>query len=389
MNVNLDAKYELYINGQWVAPSGGKYFTTTNPATGEKLAECAEATKEDVDAAVQAAWAAFPAWRDLEPDKRAAILLKIADIIDENKELLATIESMDNGKPIRETMTIDVPYSSDHFRYFAGAIRTEEGSASILKDHVGEFMNIILHEPIGVVGQIVPWNFPFLMAAWKLAPALAAGDCIVFKPSSTTSLSVLTLVKLIGHLLPPGVLNVVTGGGSRAGQYMLDHPGFRKLAFTGSTEVGLDVAKAAADKLIPSTLELGGKSANIFFEDCDWDRALDGLQLGILFNQGQVCCAGSRVFVQESIYDKFVDAAVKAFNNITVGDPLDPNTQMGSQVDQGQLRKIMSYVELAKEEGATIACGGEPCKDGACANGAFMKPTLIVNANNNMRVAQE
>ena len=251
MNVNLDAKYELYINGQWVAPSGGKYFTTTNPATGEKLAECAEATKEDVDAAVQAAWAAFPAWRDLEPDKRAAILLKIADIIDENKELLATIESMDNGKPIRETMTIDVPYSSDHFRYFAGAIRTEEGSASILKDHVGEFMNIILHEPIGVVGQIVPWNFPFLMAAWKLAPALAAGDCIVFKPSSTTSLSVLTLVKLIGHLLPPGVLNVVTGGGSRAGQYMLDHPGFRKLAFTGSTEVGLDVAKAAADKLIP------------------------------------------------------------------------------------------------------------------------------------------
>ena len=174
MNVNLDAKYELYINGQWVAPSGGKYFTTTNPATGEKLAECAEATKEDVDAAVQAAWAAFPAWRDLEPDKRAAILLKIADIIDENKELLATIESMDNGKPIRETMTIDVPYSSDHFRYFAGAIRTEEGSASILKDHVGEFMNIILHEPIGVVGQIVPWNFPFLMAAWKLAPALAA-----------------------------------------------------------------------------------------------------------------------------------------------------------------------------------------------------------------------
>ena len=346
MNVNLDAKYELYINGQWVAPSGGKYFTTTNPATGEKLAECAEATKEDVDAAVQAAWAAFPAWRDLEPDKRAAILLKIADIIDENKELLATIESMDNGKPIRETMTIDVPYSSDHFRYFAGAIRTEEGSASILKDHVGEFMNIILHEPIGVVGQIVPWNFPFLMAAWKLAPVLASGCCTVFKPSSTTSLSVLTLVKLIGHLLPPGVLNVVTGGGSRAGQYMLDHPGFRKLAFTGSTEVGLDVAKAAADKLIPSTLELGGKSANIFFEDCDWDRALDGLQLGILFNQGQVCCAGSRVFVQESIYDKFVDAAVKAFNNITVGDPLDPNTQMGSQVDQGQLRKIMSYVEL-------------------------------------------
>lgn len=386
MKANLDARYDLYINGQWVPASDGKVFTAYNPATGEKLAECAEATKEDVDAAVNAAWAAFPAWRDMGIAERAGILEKIADIIDENAELLATIESMDNGKPIRETMAIDVPYSSDHFRYFAGAIRVEEGKASVLD---GNMMSLILREPIGVVGQIVPWNFPFLMAAWKLAPALAAGNCIVFKPSSTTSLSVLTLVKLIGHLLPPGVLNVVTGGGSRSGQYMLDHPGFRKLAFTGSTEVGLDVAKAAADKLIPATLELGGKSANIYFDDCKWDMAIDGLQLGILFNQGQVCCAGSRVFVQEGIYDKFVEAAVKAFNNVNVGDPLDPNTQMGAQVDQGQLRKIMSYVNLAKEEGATIACGGEPCTDGACANGSFMKPTLIVNATNDMRVAQE
>lgn len=386
MKANLDARYDLYINGQWVPASDGKVFTAYNPATGEKLAECAEATKEDVDAAVKAAWAAFPAWRDMGIAERAGILEKIADIIDENAELLATIESMDNGKPIRETMAIDVPYSSDHFRYFAGAIRVEEGKASVLD---GNMMSLILREPIGVVGQIVPWNFPFLMAAWKLAPALAAGNCIVFKPSSTTSLSVLTLVKLIGHLLPPGVLNVVTGGGSRSGQYMLDHPGFRKLAFTGSTEVGLDVAKAAADKLIPATLELGGKSANIFFPDCKWDMAMDGLQLGILFNQGQVCCAGSRVFVQEGIYDKFVEAAVKAFNSVNVGDPLDPNTQMGAQVDQGQLRKIMSYVNLAKEEGATIACGGEPYTDGACANGSFMKPTLIVNATNDMRVAQE
>ena len=386
MKANLDARYDLYINGQWVPASDGKVFTAYNPATGEKLAECAEATKEDVDAAVKAAWAAFPAWRDMGIAERAGILEKIADIIDENAELLATIESMDNGKPIRETMAIDVPYSSDHFRYFAGAIRVEEGKASVLD---GNMMSLILREPIGVVGQIVPWNFPFLMAAWKLAPALAAGNCIVFKPSSTTSLSVLTLVKLIGHLLPPGVLNVVTGGGSRSGQYMLDHPGFRKLAFTGSTEVGLDVAKAAADKLIPATLELGGKSANIYFDDCKWDMAIDGLQLGILFNQGQVCCAGSRVFVQEGIYDKFVEAAVKAFNSVNVGDPLDPNTQMGAQVDQGQLRKIVSYVNLAKEEGATIACGGEPYTDGACANGSFMKPTLIVNATNDMRVAQE
>lgn len=386
MNAKLDERYDLYIGGQWVPASDGRTFTTTNPANGEVLAQCAEATKEDVDAAVRAAWAAFPAWRDLSTGERAAILDKIADVIDENADLLATIESMDNGKPIRETKAIDVPYSSDHFRYFAGAIRTEEGKASVLD---GNMLSLILREPIGVVGQIVPWNFPFLMAAWKLAPALAAGDCIVLKPSSTTPLSALVLAKLIGDLLPPGVLNVVTGGGSRAGQYMLDHPGFRKLAFTGSTEVGLNVAKAAADKLIPATLELGGKSANIYFDDCKWDMAIDGLQLGILFNQGQVCCAGSRVFVQEGIYDKFVAAAVEAFNKVNVGDPLDPNTQMGAQVDQGQLRKIMSYVELAKQEGATVACGGEPCTDGACAKGCFMKPTLIVNATNDMRVAQE
>lgn len=386
MSVKLDERYDLYIGGKWVPASDGRTFATINPANGEKLADCAEATKEDVDAAVQAAWAAFPAWRDLGTGARAAILDKIADVIDENAELLATVESMDNGKPIRETMAIDVPYSSDHFRYFAGAIRTEEGKASVLD---GNMMSLILREPIGVVGQIVPWNFPFLMAAWKLAPALAAGDCIVLKPSSTTPLSALVLAKLIGDLLPAGVLNVVTGGGSRAGQYMLDHPGFRKLAFTGSTEVGLNVAKAAADKLIPATLELGGKSANIYFDDCKWDMAIDGLQLGILFNQGQVCCAGSRVFVQEGIYDKFVAAAVDAFNKVTVGDPLDPNTQMGAQVDQGQMRKILSYVELAKEEGATVACGGEAYTEGACAKGCFMKPTLIVNATNDMRVAQE
>lgn len=386
MSVKLDERYDLYIGGKWVPASDGRTFATINPANGEKLADCAEATKEDVDAAVQAAWAAFPAWRDLGTGARAAILDKIADVIDENAELLATVESMDNGKPIRETMAIDVPYSSDHFRYFAGAIRTEEGKASVLD---GNMMSLILREPIGVVGQIVPWNFPFLMAAWKLAPALAAGDCIVLKPSSTTPLSALVLAKLIGDLLPAGVLNVVTGGGSRAGQYMLDHPGFRKLAFTGSTEVGLNVAKAAADRLIPATLELGGKSANIYFDDCKWDMAIDGLQLGILFNQGQVCCAGSRVFVQEGIYDKFVAAAVDAFNKVTVGNPLDPNTQMGAQVDQGQLRKILSYVELAKEEGATVACGGEAYTEGACAKGCFMKPTLIVNATNDMRVAQE
>ena len=386
MNVKLKERYGLYINGQWVPASDGATFETHSPATGEHLANCAEATREDVDAAVQAAWAAFPAWKAVEPAKRSEILLKIADRIDANAELLATVESMDNGKPIRETMAIDVPYSSDHFRYFAGAIRTEEGSAKVLD---GNFLSLVLQEPIGVVGQIVPWNFPLLMAAWKLAPALAAGDCVVLKSSSATPLSALVLMELIGDLLPAGVVNVITGKGSKSGQYMLEHPGFRKLAFTGSTEVGLDVGKAAAEKLIPSTLELGGKSANIYFDDCQWDMALDGLQLGILFNQGQVCCAGSRVFVQEGIYDKFVAAAVDAFQKIRVGDPLDPNTQMGSQINEGQLKKIMSYIDIAKQEGATIACGGAPCTEGVCAKGSFMQPTLITNVTNDMRVAQE
>lgn len=382
----LQSKYQLLIGGQWKDASDGKLFKTTCPADGSFLAECAEATREDVDEAVAAAWKAFESWKNTTVAERAAVLNKIADIIDANKEHLAMVESMDNGKPIRETLAVDVPMAADHFRYFAGCILAEEGSANMLGNTT---LSLILREPIGVVGQIVPWNFPFLMAAWKLAPVLASGCCSVFKPSSTTSLSVLEFARLVQDVIPAGVFNVITGSGSRSGQYMLEHKGFRKLAFTGSTEVGRSVAMAAAEKLIPSTLELGGKSANIFFEDCDWEMAMDGLQMGILFNQGQVCCAGSRVFVQESIYDKFVEAAVKAFNQVNVGDPLDPNTQMGSQVDQGQLKKIMSYVELAKEEGATIACGGEPCKEGACANGAFMKPTLIVNANNSMRVAQE
>ena len=386
MNVTLKEKYGLYINGEWRDASDGGTFATSNPATGEHLAYCAEATKEDVDDAVNAAWAAFPKWKNTEPSRRADILLKIADRIDENAQLLAAVETMDNGKPIRETTAIDVPYSSDHFRYFAGAVRTEEGSASVLD---GNFLNIVLHEPIGVVGQIVPWNFPFLMGAWKLAPALAAGNCIVFKSSSSTPLSMLVFMELIQDLLPAGVVNIITGSGSRSGQYILDHKGFRKLAFTGSKEVGLRCGQAAADKLIPSTLELGGKSANIFFEDCPWDMALDGLQLGILFNQGQVCCAGSRVFVQESIYDEFVAQAVNAFRRIKIGNPLNVNTQMGSQINQGQVKKIMSYIDIARKEGAEIACGGEPYTEGECRNGCFMQPTLITNVTNDMRVARE
>ncbi len=386
MSAQLRDTYGLFINGEFVPASDGGTFDTINPATGERIATCAEATKEDVDAAVKAAWKAFPAWKAVEPSTRAKILLDIADRIDENAALLAEVETRDNGKPIRETTAIDVPFGSDHFRYFAGVLRSEEGSASVLD---GDIMSLVLREPIGVVGQIVPWNFPFLMAAWKLAPALAAGDCVVIKSSSSTPLSLLVLADLISDLLPAGVLNVITGKGSRSGEYMLQHPGFRKLAFTGSTEVGRSIARAAADKLIPATLELGGKSANIFFDDCDMDQAIAGLQLGILFNQGQVCCAGSRVFVQEGIYDEFVARAVDQFNKVIIGDPLDPQTQLGAQINKAQAKKVAGYIDIAREEGATIACGGEPYTEGACAKGVFFKPTLITDATNDMRVARE
>ena len=384
--VKLQDKYQLFIGGEWKDASDGATFKTTCPATGEVLATCAEATREDVDTAVKAAWKAFDSWKQTTTMERAAILNKVADIIDENKEFLAMVESVDNGKPIRECMAIDVPMSADHFRYFAGCIMAEEGSATMLGEST---LSLILREPIGVVGQIVPWNFPFLMAAWKLAPVLAAGDCTVFKSSSSTPLSVLEFARLVQDVIPAGVFNVITGAGSKSGQYMLEHPGFRKLAFTGSTEVGRNVAQAAADKLIPSTLELGGKSANIFFDDCKWDMAMDGIQLGILFNQGQVCCAGSRVFVQEGIYDKFVAEAVKQFNAINVGMPWDPETQMGSQINEIQLGKILNYIEIGKSEGATVACGGERATEGDLAKGCYMKPTLLTDVTNKMRVAQE
>ncbi|WP_211214007.1 aldehyde dehydrogenase family protein [Sediminispirochaeta bajacaliforniensis] len=382
----MDEKYKMLIGGQWVEASNGKTCTAYCPANGEVLATFPDASKEDVDKAVKAAWKAFDGWKKISPQERSALLLKIADLIDANLDKLAMIETLDNGKPIRETSGIDVPLGSDHFRYFAGAIRAEEGQAVMIDDQT---MSIILREPIGVVGQIIPWNFPFTMAAWKIAPALAAGCCVVIKPSSSTSLSILEFAKLVNDVLPPGVLNVVTGRGSQAGQFLLDHKDLRKLAFTGSTEVGYQIADAAAKKLIPATLELGGKSANIFFPDAPWDKAIEGVQMGILFNQGQVCCAGSRVFVHEDIYDKFLAQLVKAFNSIKVGMPWEKDTVMGSQIDQNQLDKILAYVHIGEKEGAKIACGGTRAEGNGLENGAFMKPTMLVDVKNSMRVAQE
>lgn len=386
MEANLQKKYDLFIDGKWQPASDGATFPVFCPANGEQLTVCAEATQADVDAAVVAAQKAWKTWKKTTMPERSALLNQIADKIDENADRLAMIETLDNGKPIRETRAVDIPLAADHFRYFAGVILAEEGSATMLNENT---LSLILREPIGVVGQIVPWNFPFLMAAWKLAPVLASGCCTVIKPSSSTSLSILELADLVQDILPPGVFNVITGAGAKSGEYILQHPDFQKLAFTGSTEVGKTVAMAAADKLIPATLELGGKSANIFFEDCDWELAMDGLQMGILFNQGQVCCAGSRVFVHESIYDRFVEEAAKRFNAVQVGLPWEKDTQMGSLIYQRQLDKVLSYVKIGVDEGARLVCGGEKITTAGLENGCFMRPTILADVTNQMRVARE
>lgn len=378
----IDNAYRLLINGEWVDAENGATFATYNPANGEKLADVADASAGDIEKAVQAARAAQPAWAARSPQDRAAVLLKIADLIDENKDRLAMVETLDNGKPIRETLNVDVPLSSDHFRYFAGVLRAEEGTATMIDQNT---MSITMHEPVGVVGQIVPWNFPLLMGAWKIAPALAAGNAIVIKSSSTTPLSLFELGKLLNQVLPAGLVNIISGRGSVAGQAMLENEGFDKLAFTGSTEVGYNVAEAAAKRLIPATLELGGKSANIVFDDAQIDKAIDGALMGILFNQGQVCCAGSRIFIQEGIYDEFLEKLAAAFEKIKVGDPTDPETQMGSQINKRQLEKICDYCDIGVNEGARLLVGGKPASD----KGAFMKPTLLVDVTNDMRVAQE
>lgn len=376
------ASYQLLINGKWQDGSEKKTFTSQNPATGEQITTFAEASVADVDLAVKSAWAAFPAWSKTSVAERSALLLKVADRLEAEKEKFAVLETIDSGKPIRETSGVDVPFSVDHFRYFAGVIRGETDEADQIDN---DTLSLVLSEPIGVVGQIVPWNFPLLMAAWKIAPALAAGNCIVIKPSKETSLSLVELGRILNEIFPAGVVNILTGAGSKTGSAMLAHEGFSKLAFTGSTEVGLEVARAAAEKLIPATLELGGKSANIVFEDAQMDKAIEGACLGILFNQGQVCCAGSRLLVQHSIYDKFLATLKAKFESIKVGDTLDPSTQMGAQIDDRQLNKILQCVELGKQEGGQVITGGKRFSD----EGAFLCPTIIAGLTNKSRIAQE
>jgi len=387
----LKKRYDNFIGGKWVAPVKGRYFTDTSPINQMELAQIARSSAEDVERALDAAHAAKEAWGRTAPAERARVLNKIADRIEANLELLANVETVDNGKPIRETLNADVPLAADHFRYFAGCIRAEEGTLAELDDNTVAYH---FREPMGVVAQIIPWNFPLLMAAWKLAPALVAGNCVVIKPASDTPLSLAVLMDLIGDLLPPGVLNVVFGHGSEVGTPLARSPRIAKVSFTGETTTGRQIMQYAAETIIPQTMELGGKSPNIFFADVMdeddefFDKALEGFAL-FAFNKGEVCTCPSRALVQDSIFEPFMERAVARVAKIKVGDPLDLTTQMGPQCSQGQLEKILSYIDIGKKEGARLMTGGERALPGGeLDKGNFLRPTVFTG-HNQMRIFQE
>ncbi|MFC3528071.1 aldehyde dehydrogenase [Paracoccus mangrovi] len=384
-------RYDNYIGGEWVAPKSGKYFTNTTPITGAEIGQIARSNAEDVEAALDAAHAVKDRWGHTSPAERGNILLRIADRMEQNLELLATAETWDNGKPIRETMAADVPLAIDHFRYFAGVLRAQEGGISEID---ADTIAYHFHEPLGVVGQIIPWNFPLLMACWKLAPALAAGNCVVIKPAEQTPASIMVWVDLIGDLLPPGVLNVVNGFGLEAGKPLASNPRISKIAFTGETTTGRLIMQYAAENLIPVTLELGGKSPNIFFadvarEDDDFfDKALEGFAMFAL-NQGEVCTCPSRVLIQESIYDRFMERAVKRVQAITQGDPRDAATMIGAQASSEQKEKILSYLDIGRKEGAEVLTGGKAADlGGELSGGYYIEPTIF-RGHNKMRIFQE
>ncbi|EKV56612.1 aldehyde dehydrogenase [Brachyspira hampsonii 30446] len=384
-------QYENYIGGEWVAPKSGKYIDNISPINGVVINKVPFSNDEDIDFALDAAHAAKDAWAKTSPTERANILIKIAERIEENLELLAYAETWDNGKPIRETLNADIPLSADHFRYFAGAIRTQEGTISEIDDDTIAYH---FHEPLGVVGQIIPWNFPLLMAAWKIAPAMAAGNCIVLKPASPTPASILVLMEVIGDLIPKGVLNVVNGSGGKIGKKLATSPKISKVAFTGSTSVGRQIMQFATENIIPVTLELGGKSPNIFFEDVmdeddDFlDKAIEGLVL-FAFNQGEVCTCPSRALIHEKIYDKFMARVLERVKAIKIGNPLDINTMMGAQASEDQINKITEYLKIGKEEGAEVLIGGERnILEGELANGFYVQPTIF-KGNNSMRIFRE
>src|SRR5471032_1288793 len=384
-------RYDNYIGGKFVAPVKGEYFPNITPITGLPFCEVARSTAEDVELALDAAHAAKDAWGKTSPAERANILNKIADRMEANLELIATAETIDNGKPIRETMAADIPLAIDHFRYFAGCIRAQEGSVAQIDSETYAYH---FHEPLGVVGQIIPWNFPILMAVWKLAPALAAGNCVVMKPAEQTPASIMVLAELIGDLLPKGVLNIVNGFGLEAGKPLASSKRIAKIAFTGETTTGRLIMQYASQNLIPVTLELGGKSPNIFFadvmnaDDSYFDKALEGFAMFAL-NQGEVCTCPSRALIQDSIYDRFMERALKRVASIKQGNPLHPATMIGAQASSEQLEKILSYLDLGKQEGAQCLIGGERnALDGELKNGYYVKPTVF-RGHNKMRIFQE
>jgi len=389
--VSFKNRYGNYIGGEFVAPVQGQYFENTSPVNGKLIAEFPRSTAEDIDKALDAAHAAADAWGRTSVQDRSNVLLKIADRIEQNLELLAITETWDNGKPVRETLNADIPLAVDHFRYFAGCIRAQEGGAAEINEGTVAYH---IHEPLGVVGQIIPWNFPILMAAWKLAPALAAGNCVVLKPAEQTPLGITVLLEVIGDLLPPGVLNVVQGYGREAGEALATSKRIAKIAFTGSTPVGSHIMKCAAENIIPSTVELGGKSPNVYFEDIMQaepsfiEKAAEGMVLAF-FNQGEVCTCPSRALVQESIYPQFMEVVMKKVLQIKRGDPLDTDTMVGAQASQQQFEKILSYLQIAQDEGAELLTGGKVEKlEGSLATGYYIQPTLL-KGNNKMRVFQE
>lgn len=385
------SRYENYIGGKWVAPVDGQYSKNTSPINGKVLCEVPLSSEKDIENALDAAHKAKCSWGKTSPTERSNILLKIADRIEANLEKIAHAETWDNGKPIRETTAADIPLAADHFRYFAGCIRAQEGAISEIDNDTIAYH---FHEPLGVVGQIIPWNFPILMAAWKLAPALAAGNCVVLKPASATPASILVLFDIIGDLLPAGVANIVNGSGGKIGKHLATSPKISKVAFTGSTSVGRQIMQFATENIIPCTLELGGKSPNIFFDDIFThedeflDKAIEGLVL-FAFNQGEVCTCPSRALISEKIYDKFMDKVLKRVEAIKTGNPLDPSTMMGAQVDKNQVNTILNYIKIGKEEGAQCLIGGEENKlGGDLANGCYIKPTIF-KGHNKMRIFQE
>jgi betaine-aldehyde dehydrogenase len=382
-------KYQLFIDGQWVDAESGKTFETPNPATGATLAEVAEGDKADVDKAVVAARRALEGkWSRMSARDRGRLLYKLAQLIESKSNELAALETADNGKPIKESTYIDLPGVAENFEYFAGWATKIEGETIPVP---GNMFNYTLREPVGVCGQIIPWNFPLLMAAWKLAPALAAGNTVVLKPAEQTPVTAMELGKLIQEAgFPDGVVNIVPGYGETAGAALASHKDIDKIAFTGSTEVGKLIARAAADNLTKVSLELGGKAPNIVFADADIEQAVSGAMMGIFFNQGQVCCAGSRVFLDERIKDEFLEKFKEKAGRIKVGDPMDSATQMGPQVSAEQLSRIKGYVDIARGEGATVLSGGgSPELEGDFQKGYFFQPTIFGEVQNTMRVARE